>query len=351
MRCLGPPPNHGGSNMRGLIVAAGMIAAPAAAQTTPLFASDEPIRLTIRGPVNAIARQAEDSTAPKDAVLGLTGSPETYPIRLSARGITRRTKAVCSFPPLRIDFAQRPPPTSLFAGQGRLKLVTHCQSSPGFQQHLLLEYAAYRIFNLISPVSFRARLATIDYAEPNGKISTTRWGFFIEDLDDAARRNGMTQAMVGDRIQASQLEPRQAAKMALFEYMIGNLDWSMRAGPQGEGCCHNGRLIGKGPLYTPLPYDFDYSGLVDAPYAVPPDGIPVNSVRTRYYQGFCRFNAEAVAAAAEFRAKRPQIEAMLGQIPLTQRPRAKALAYLNDFFAQIATDATLQAKVLKNCAR
>jgi hypothetical protein len=155
--------------------------------------------------------------------------------------------------------------------------------------------------------------------------------------------------MVGDRIQASQLEPRQAARVALFEYMIGNLDWSMRAGPQGEGCCHNGRLIGKG-LYLPLPYDFDYSGLVDAPYAVPPDGIPVNSVKTRYYQGFCRFNAEAVAAAAEFRAKRPAIEAIFAQVPLTQRPRAKALAYLSDFFAQIATDATLKAKILKNCA-
>ena len=336
--------------MKWLIAATTLLAAPAAAQTTPLFASDEPIRITIRGPINAIARGAEDSTAPRDATLSLAGSPETYPIRLSARGITRRLKLTCSFPPLRVDFAQKPAATSLFAGQGRLKLVTHCQNQEGFQQHLLLEYSAYRIFNLISPVSFRARLATVDYAESSGKVATTRWGFFLEDLDDAARRNGLTRAQVGDRILSSQLDPRQAARMALFEYMIGNLDWSMRAGPQGEGCCHNGRLLaGKGTLFLPMPYDFDYSGLVDAPYAVPPDGIPVRSVKTRYYQGYCRFNSEVVAAAAEFRAKRPAIEAMFAQLPLTQRPRAKAMAYLADFYAQIATDGDVQAKILKNC--
>jgi hypothetical protein len=336
--------------MKWLIGASVLLAAPAAAQTTPLFASDDPIRITIRGPVNAVARSAEDSTTPKDATLGLTGSPEIYPIRLSARGITRRTKAVCSFPPLRVEFAQKPPPTSLFAKQGRLKLVTHCQSSEGFQQYLLLEYSAYRIFNLISPVSFRVRLATVDYAEPSGKVSTTRWGFFIEDLDDAARRNGMVQARVGDRILSSQLDPRQAARMALFEYMIGNLDWSMRAGPPGEGCCHNGRLLsGKGPNYVPMPYDFDYSGLVDAPYAVPPDGFPIHNVRTRYYQGYCRFNNEVLAAAAEFRAQRPAIEALFSQIPLSQRPRAKALAFLADFYSQIASDDLVKAKILKNC--
>ena len=336
--------------MKLLIAASALLAAPAAAQTTPLFASDDPIRITIRGPVNAVARAAEDSTEPRDALLSLGGTAETYPIRLSARGITRRTKAVCSFPPLRVDFAQKPPASSLFAGQGRLKLVTHCQSSESFQQHLLLEYSAYRIFNLISPASFRVRLATVDYAEANGRVTTSRWGFFIEDLDDAARRNGMRRAQVGDRIASNQLESRQAARMALFEYMIGNLDWSMRAGPQGEGCCHNGRLISPGPApYLPLPYDFDYSGLVDAPYSVPPESVPVSNVKTRYYMGYCRFNSEVVAAAAEFRAKRPAIEAVFSQVPLTQRPRAKALAYISSFFAQIATNETLQAKILSKC--
>lgn len=336
--------------MKWLLGAIGLIAAPATAQT-PLFASDEPIHITIAGPINAIARGAEDSTTPRDATLSLAGTAETFPIRLSARGITRRLKLTCSFPPLRVDLVQKPPATSLFAGQGRLKLVTHCQNDAGYQQHVLLEYSAYRIFNIISPVSFRARLATVDYAEVNGKVAMSRWGFFIEDMDDTAKRNGMTRAQVGDRILSTQLEPKQAARMALFEYMIGNLDWSMRAGPQGEGCCHNGRLLSaKGsPLFVPMPYDFDYSGLNDAPYAVPPDGVPVRSVKTRYYMGYCRFNAEVVAAAAEFRAKRSAIEALFTQIPFTERPRAKALAYLAGFYNDIATDDSVRSKVLGKC--
>jgi hypothetical protein len=336
--------------MKWLLGAVGLLAAPAAAQTTPLFAGDEPIHIKIAGPVNAVARGAEDSTEPRDATLSLAGTAETYPIRLSARGITRRLKLTCSFPPLRVDFVQKAPASSLFAGQGRLKLVTHCQNDTGFQQHLLLEYSAYRIFNLISPISFRARLATVDYAELNGKVATTRWGFFIEDWDDAAKRNNMVRAQVGDRIVSTQLDPHQAARVALFEYMIGNLDWSMRAGPQGEGCCHNSRLLaGKGTQFVPMPYDFDYSGLVDAPYAVPPDGIPVRNVKTRYYMGYCRFNAEVVAAAAEFRAKRPAIEAMFAQLPLTERPRTKALSYLAAFYSDIATDDSVRTKVLNKC--
>lgn len=337
------------------VIAALLAASPGFAREqgppTPLFASDAPIRLTIQGPVGAIARGAEDSTAPREATLTLVAPPETHAIRLSARGLSRRLKLTCTFPPLRVELAQPAAASSLFSGQRRLKLVTHCRSQEGFQQHLLLEYAAYRIFNLLSPASYRVRLATVDYAEPNGKVSASRWGFFIEDLDDAAKRNGLTQARVGDRISPSQLEPRQAARVALFEYMISNHDWSMRAAPQGEGCCHNVKLIGgAGGVVIPLPYDFDYSGLVDAPYAIPPDGFRINSVRSRVYQGYCAHNAEAIAAAADFRARRPQIEALFGQVPgMSDKTRSNAVAYLAGFYGQIATDDMLRSKVLKDC--
>ena len=337
--------------MRWLFGAMALLATPATAQTTPLFASDASIRVTIQGPVGAIARGAEDSTEPRDASLTLAGSPEAYPIRLSARGITRRLRQTCTFPPLRVEFAQKPAASSLFSGQRRLKLVTHCQSAEGYQQHLLLEYSAYRIFNLINPVSYRARLATVDYVEPNGRSLATRWGFFLEDVDDVAKRNGMKEAKVGERITTAQLEPNQAARVALFEYMIGNLDWSMRAGPRGESCCHNSKLVtAAGGALAPLPYDYDYSGLVDAPYAIPPEGFSIKSVRSRVYQGYCRHNAEVLVAAAEFRARRPAIEAMFSQVPgMSERTRSKALAYLGGFYEQIATDETVRGKILKSC--
>ena len=318
---------------------------------TPLFASDAPIHVTINGPISVIARTAEGSTTPRDATLSLAGTSEVFPIRLSARGITRRTREVCQFPPLRIDLSKAPGPSSLFAGQRRLKLVTHCRGDANFQQHLLLEYSAYRIFNLISPISFRARLASVDYIDANGRPLTSRFGFFLEDKDDVARRNGLKEGRTGDRISASQLEPQQAAKFALFEYMIGNLDWSMIAGPKGEGCCHNGRLAtGTGGWLIAYPYDFDYSGLVDAPYAVPPEGFSINNVRSRVFRGYCRHNSQTLAAAAELRASRPAIEALFGQIPgLEERTRRKAVAYLGSFYAEIATDDAVRKNLLKEC--
>jgi hypothetical protein len=215
---------------------------------------------------------------------------------------------------------------------------------------VLLEYAAYPMFNVLVPLSYRARLATVDYAEPDGKVTTSRWGFFIEEIDDVGMRNGVSEARAADRVLASQLEPTQAARVALFEYMIGNLDWSMRAGPAGEGCCHNSRLMGSPGGLMPVPYDFDYSGFVNAPYAMPPDGIDVKSVRERRYRGYCRHNSQALDVAAEMRAKGGAIEGVLNQVPgLEPRTRSRALAYLGGFFNDIATDQSVQAKLLKDC--
>lgn len=317
----------------------------------PLFASDAPIRVTIQGPVGAIARKAAKSVEPEAATLSMAAPAETNPIRLSARGLSRRTGGICDFPPLRVEFTQPPAATSLFVGQRRLKLVTHCKSSSGHQQYVLLEYSAYRLFNILSPASFNVRLATVDYTEPSGKVTASRWGFFIEDIDDLAKRSGNVDARVGSRILTTQLDASQASRVALFMYMIGNLDWSMRAGPQGEECCHNTRLMRTpGGTFVPVAYDFDYSGLVDAPYAVPPAQIRVRSVRQRHYQGYCRHNSSVLAAAADMRAKRPQLEAAYSQIPgLEERTRSKALSYLATFFDEIATDDSVRAKILKDC--
>lgn len=324
--------------------------AGAQAAPTPLFATDEPIRLAIKGPIGAIVRKAESSVAPQAATMTLANPAEVHPIRLSARGLSRRKGDICQFPPLRVELTRPASAGSLFAGQKRMKLVTHCRSSDRFQQHLLLEYSAYRIFNLITPLSYRARLATVDYVEANGRPVTTRWAFLIEDLDDLARRNGLKPARVGDRIAKEQLDASQAGRFALFQYMIGNLDWSMRAGPAGEGCCHNGRLLAGGAKLVPVAYDFDYSGLVDAPYAVPPEGIRVSSVRERSYRGYCIHNQATLSAAAELRAQRPAIEALYGQIPgLSPSTQRKALAFLSRFFGEIATDEGVRSKILKDC--
>jgi hypothetical protein len=327
-------------------------AAPAHAQKAekPLFAASDPIHIVIQAPLSTITRNREGH----DTIAGALTDPngQSSPISLALRGITRRTSETCDFPPLRVDFTAPPPPTSLFGGQKKLKLVTHCRNPASFQQYLLLEYAAYRMYNLLTPMSFRVRLANIDYRDASGRPIISRVGYFLEDLSDVAHRNGLKVVHAGERIPVSYLSPADAGRYALFEHLLGNHDWSMRAGPVGKDCCHNAELVGAAaPGATiPIPYDFDFSGYVNAPYATPPAELDISDVRQRVYRGYCIHNASVLAAAREMRALHPQIIGVLSQVPgLEPATQQRASAYLEKFFADIATDGNVSSKVINRC--
>ena len=266
--------------------------------------------------------------------------------------MVRRLRQTCSFPPLWVEFTEKPAKTSIFRKQKRLKLVTHCQSFERNQQYVLLEYAAYRLYRALTPESFNVRLANINYVDEDGHPIITRLGFFIEEIDDVARRNGQKRLRGAKQISSSQIDPAAAARFAVFQYMISNLDWSMTVNAPGLDCCHNSRLVGaKGAtsrLIT-IPYDFDYSGLVDTPYALPPTGINVPNVRVRRYRGFCQHNEQAQAFAATLLARRAELLAIVDATPqLNDASREKAAHYLGDFFDEISSPAGV-ADMLKTC--
>lgn len=319
----------------------------------PLFRSADIIDVTIKGPINALTggRNVPDTGLP--ATLTVVGSPESMAVTLAPRGITRRRRETCPFPPLWVQFTAKPPAASVFKGQKKLKLVTHCRGAESFQQYVLLEYAAYRLFNVITPISYGARLARINYVDETGKPVVSRLGFLIEDGGEVAKRNALDELKGVERIRPSQLDPRAAARFAVFEDMIGNLDWAMIAGPPASDCCHNSILlgaVGATSALVPAPYDFDFAGVVDAPYAVPPDKVNVANVRVRRYRGYCIHNAELAAVAADFNAKRPQLLATIDAVPeLDPGTRAKARKYIDGFFEQIASPASIADKFEKVC--
>jgi hypothetical protein len=327
-----------------IVSAAPALAGPAA----PLFSSDEPLVITIVAPFAQLVSD-RDKGNKRDGTLIVGG--QTLPVRLSPRGITRRASDICQFPPLRVDFVSSPA-TGPFAGQKSLKLVTHCRPAPQHQQHVLLEHATYRLYNLLTPVSFRTRLVTATYSSPQGRPIVTRAGFFIEDLDDLARRNNLRKVREGERVPLGRISVFDGGRFSLFEYFIANLDWSMRAGPRGEPCCHNARLVqpASGGAYIPVPYDFDFSGLVGTPYARPPADLSISSVRTRLYRGYCAHNQTALAAAAHLRAKRAEIERTLSTTPgLSPATAQRAVAFLEPMWRQLASDQSVQTHILKKC--
>jgi len=322
-------------------------ASPALAQKppTPLFASDVPIKVTIKGPfASLVANRAEIARPATMVVDGVT-----YPITLAPRGITRLAKETCDFPPLRVRLTQPAPPGSLFDHQRSLKLVTHCRRSPDFQQKVLLEYSAYRLYNLMTPQSFRARLANIDYLDEAGRPYVSRVGFFLEDFGDVAKRNGMREAHMGSLVAVQQIDPTSGARFAIFENMISNYDWSMRAAPKGEECCHNGRMMnagGPGSALTVVPYDFDYSGLVDAPYSGVPEGIPVSDLRQRTYRGYCMHMTQARLIASQLSPRRAEFTGVFATIPgLDARNQSRAASFIQGFFNDIDSGRLFKACV------
>lgn len=332
-----------------------LLAAPALAQAPvqqpkPLFASASPLSLTLEAPIGRLIRNRSSD----EAVAGTLadGAGNRLAIAVQLRGLTRRTANVCQFPPLSVRFTQPPPANSPFAGQRKLKLVTHCKSSEGAQRYILLEYATYKLYQQVTPMSLGARLATIAYVEPGGRQIATRAAFFIEDTKDLAARSGLAELRAGPRIPTGSLRPVDAANVALFQHMIGNHDWSMRAGPVGDTCCHNAKLFGGGGAgqTVPVPYDFDYSGLVDAPYALPPEQLGTGSVKDRVYRGYCLHNAAVAQQARMFAAKRGALLATIAATPgLDGRVVAKASSYLEQFFAEIGSDTALRANILARC--
>jgi hypothetical protein len=335
------------------IVAASLLAAAPgrAGAPTPLFADDDKIAIAIAAPWSKIARAAP-TDKPFEGLL--TIGDETHPVLIGTRGKSRREKHVCEFPPLRVEFSEPPPASSLFHKQKKLKLTSYCRRSSAHQQYVLREYAAYRLYNAVTDQSFRVRLADVSYVDAkSGDSGLTRAGFFIEDLDDLAKRVDLKEVERG-RTPNAMFDQQAAARAAVFQYMIGNLDWDMGAGPAGENCCHNSKILGTAPTaesgLIPAPYDFDMSGLVDAPYALPPAQFRIRSVTSRVFRGFCAHNAETIAAAADALSRRPTFDGVIAAIPgLTEKSRKKAGAFLDGFYKSVATEADVRKNLLSDC--
>jgi hypothetical protein len=306
------------------------------AEALPLFASLDPIEVVITADFKTVQRdrnvQSKTLYPGTLAIVkdGTAGTP--IPIELRTRGNVRRNPRLCEFSPLRLELPKDKVKGTVFEGQGGIKLGTHCQSASVYQQYTLKEYLANRLLNALTPRSLRARLAHVTYADTDtGKKPYTRFGIFYEDADDMAARMEARELPV-PRQMFKFVEQDQLLFMSLFQYMIGNTDYSILA-------LHNVIMLddAKGVRYT-VPYDFDYSGLVNAHYAVPFKDLNLASVQERMYRGPCKTAAELEAALTPFRERRADLLALpasLVPLGLDEGARKYTEKYLNEFFELI----------------
>jgi len=337
------------------LAALSALATPARAQTR-LFSDNTPIAISISAPMTTLIHRAIRSTDPFPGSLTLEGEANAFPLQISARGMSRRVGGICSFPPIKLDFQTPTLAGTLLEGQGGLKLVDPCQPGQSYEQLVVLEYLAYRLYNVITPVSYRVRAVRVTFHDSDGhRGDDTHFGYLIEDVHDVAHRNHLHELHLGSNgLSAAQLDGTAASREALFEYMISNLDWDPLSAQQGGTCCHNSKLLAldaNAPsAAAPVPYDFDYSGLVNAPYAVPPERLPVYNVRTRYFRGYCRFNPELAGVISEYQAHKADLFAVIDNEPaLIESRKRDAHAYLQQFFDILDNPAAVQSNLSGHC--
>lgn len=340
------------ANLAGLIFC--LAAATASASDLSkgaLFASDEALTAEISAPWRQLIRTDDEQRWPATMVVGSpAGETLEVPLTVERRGISRQR--ICDFPPIRLRFDKDSVDGTLFDGEGSLKLVTHCDDGQRWTQYYVLEMLAYRIYNLVTDYSFRVRPMQVRYRDVDrDKEPDTQFAFAIEDIDELADRHDMKE-LEPKSTTPGRLAPEVTARLSLFQLMIGNLDWSATLGP-GEECCHNAKLIGTGSesdYEYPIPYDFDATGLVDAHYAAPPAKLPVRSVRTRMYRGYCAHNDHLPAARAQFLELQDDIMALVErESRLKERNRRDTARYLESFFEILRDDKAFEKQVVSAC--
>ncbi|HSM29822.1 MAG TPA: hypothetical protein VK854_03910, partial [Woeseiaceae bacterium] len=280
------------------------------------------------------------------------GSVVEYDIGIRTRGNYRRQPRVCPFPPLRVNFKKSEAKNTLFHKQDKLKLVAHCRdNSERYEQNLIKEYLAYRILNTLTDVSYRVRLARVTYIDSEQKDDDrSQYAFFIEHDDRLSKRLGLP-AIKTAGINKDDLAGPYSDLTSLFQYMIGNTDFSPIAGAEGEDCCHNSTLFGNEgePVYS-IPYDFDMSGFVDAPYAEPNPHVRIRSVTQRLYRGRCEYLDHLQTTLQLFQDNREAIYGLIGnQEQLEDKTRKKVTKFVDRFYDVIDNPKKVHREIETQC--
>jgi hypothetical protein len=319
-----------------------------ASAVEPLFARDDVLHLTIHGPLTSVAR-GEPGSTDVGGWLELSDG-RMIPMTFSRYGISRLRE--CGLPCFKITIGEEDARGTVFEGQPTLRLVTACQHGSSFDRYILLEYLVYESFAVIAEPALQTRLVSCRFRDSERpSFEATGLAFFVEDIGMAATRYGKSWLDIRSQ-RIADLDPAQLALLALFQFMVGNTDWSALSSSAGQSCCHNVAVLGaEGDKDNMLlPFDFDQAGLVDAPYAAPDERLKIQRVTQRVFRGYCSHNDELPAAIAVFNRKRPKIDKLFNENVLPNpQARKRALKYIDGFYDTINNPRKVESRIVSKC--
>lgn len=317
-----------------------------AQQGSTLFTESEPLKLEIRYDHRRLRRQRfQNDYIPGEVTIWMNSSDSLAgEIGVRPRGNNRRQR--CRYTPLKIDFDPAEFDHPDWQGIKSLKLVSPCQAGPTYEQYLYQEYLVYLLYQELTPMSFRVRPAEITFIDTRKGGSYTLPAFFIEDIDDLAARNGCFE-LEPEVLSPEFLDESTTHLMAMFQYMIGNTDWYIAN-------LHNMKVIRPQEVANqylyPIPYDFDYCGLVDARYAVPREILGTEDVKQRLYLGPCLEDADIQQAADLFLERQDAlVQVYESQSLLIPSEKSSSLYYIDQFFELLEDPEVIKDRVRMSC--
>lgn len=327
--------------------------ATATVDTTPLvkrslfFDDERPVEISLVSNFRKLQKERERGVFQDATVTFKLPDKEsvTESIQLGARGEFRREN--CAMPSIMLNFKNSAAPR--LSNLKKVKLVSPCSPDKTGEQLIFIEYLIYKMYNLFTDMSFKVRLAKVEIRDANNKLKPySHYGFLIEDVDDMAKRNDCRE-IDGSMYLTESTNREQMTLVAMFQYMVGNTDWSV---PN----YHNIKLIrlrnDSFSLPYVVPYDFDYTGLVNAEYAIPHETLGIENVTQRLYRGFPRTLDELEKTTEVFKTRKAAVYDLVRNFPyIKERQRGIMLSYLDEFYRNINSRRDLDFNFIKNARK
>jgi hypothetical protein len=328
-----------------LLCGYGITAYSQKATVPQIFQQQDPLAFQLTFSIRDVKKSKIDSVYFHSSMkYKVEDSWDSIPIEIRARGNFRRRN--CFFPPLRLKIKKKDSEKTIFEGNKNFKLVLPCQTVKSGRDLILKEYLCYKLLEPLTPYFFHTRLANISLTDTRGKNSKSFsvTGFLIEDDDLIAHR--FDGKVVEKKIHPLQLNDTAAVVLDLFQYLIGNTDWSS----SGQ---HNMKMIQTRAGNIPLAYDFDMTGIVNAPYATVNDNLPISSVKERLYRGYCRHESLVQYVRSEYLKNESVILKIINnhQSYFTPMDFNGINKFIGEFFEVLKNDRKFSDAILLQCRK
>jgi len=270
-------------------------------------------------------------------------------VTLKYRGQSRFER--CRYPPTRITFKK---PLYEASDSGRIKnmkLVNQCQQGSVHGDYVIREYLVYKLYNVLTDTSFRARLISLNFIDSENKRKTiTQYGILLEPERLLEKRLNLLEVKTKTQSQRH-MYPSMIDRLAIFQYMVSNWDWSV------PGQHNTSVFTSEKPELTglgiPVPFDFDLTGVVNADYAIPPPDLGIETNRDRMFLGICRTREVYHGELMAFLEKKEELYSVITDFPyLTRAEKRDITMFLDQFFDRLEKPRSLNNMIeyfLGNC--